>query len=535
MNDSQESDIIQVYKCINIKQFIDMENIKSEGISIPEETSSKTAGSNAFRLGLTLATASSLLSGACVNRSNNIEKDSTPTVALTEPVNINTGYSDIDPTSTTTPTPLPSPEIPTPTEEVSTVETTPTITQEDFSKIDFPSNISVERNEAFDFESINFLNWSDFELLKDEVLEKPITIETKFDENYLYVMPTVYSGAGLGHEWVNKLKMPQGYKFNIRQKKLVSNSKGEVVTLGVVDNSFSQEGYNSKLVVLLNGIDSEGESQGFVTETDAEEKTITFIGTGEWQVADYFVKGGLLSLYRISQNQVERGGLPGGTEISLHDVLKPLESFTHYDKIGYKPNKPYVVGSECLTSSISRLSQLEGSNIEIINSSSNLPIVLWPGESMMDNFDWIKAVGIEETEDFVFKIGDDKEKKYYFKIQPIMANLDPEKLDLGLSITEKEKIYTASRIVYGATISLVEYPVDGQSAMLNTLYNNYHYYVANKGSIPMDIPQGFEMEKYLLNENNLTELLGKNKPFPFIDRNEMEKYLIQFVESQGGK
>ena len=209
---------------------------------------------------------------------------------------------------------------PTPTQ---TPEPTPTVKAES----NIPSNIPTEKNENFDFEATDLLHWNEYQLVEVETLEESETVETAYEgENHLYLMPlTTYSERDLSYD-IKKLTLPAGYTFNIKEKRLVRNEKGEMLTLGIVEDSMSIASNTSKNVLLLNATDMNGETQGFVETKEKIIDTFTFIGDNE--VANVKIPlGNLLAMQRLSEYQLKTGGFKAGEEISLLDIFQPIDVF----------------------------------------------------------------------------------------------------------------------------------------------------------------------------------------------------------------
>ncbi len=421
------------------------------------------------------------------------------------------------PTNTQIPTDTPEP---TPTD---TPKPSPTAT----SVSNIPWNVPTEKNENFDFSATDLLKWNEYHLIEVETLEESVTVETVFKENHLYLMPeglyynehVARSKNYLNMNSIIKLVLPAGYNFNIKEKRLVQNENGEILTLGIVENSFGVD--NSKFVLLLNATDMRSEVQGFVTEKERNPNSITFINTME-NLEQEMVNGELLTLQRLSEYQQEIGGFRAGEEISLFDIFQPIDSFTIYLDGG---RKQYLLGTEHLTSGFNLLGRREDSLIDVVGEPRSRCLLQDPGSfTVLEGTKyWGTALGLTKDEDLVFKIDSEDKDRYFFKIEPIFSNIDMNKLtDLGgLTANEDD-----SRIIYGATVTLVKEEPEGQVEMLNTLSQNYDRYIANRGRVPMVIPQGITMEKYFLGEGNIEKLLGgRDTPFPYYPYTQYMKFV----------
>ena len=112
---------------------------------------------------------------------------------------------------------------------------TPTETPEPTATVqvesNIPKNVPTEKNENFDFNATDLLNWNDYQLVEVETLGVSETVETAYEgENYLYLMPLIDQEApGLEPFFiVEKLTLPPGYTFGIKEKRLVKNENGEM-------------------------------------------------------------------------------------------------------------------------------------------------------------------------------------------------------------------------------------------------------------------------------------------------------------------
>lgn len=410
---------------------------------------------------------------------------------------------------------------PTPTQ---TPEPTPTVKAES----NIPSNIPTEKNENFDFEATDLLHWNEYQLVEVETLEESETVETAYEgENHLYLMPlTTYSERDLSYD-IKKLTLPAGYTFNIKEKRLVRNEKGEMLTLGIVEDTFSVGSNTTKHVLLLNATDINGETQGFVETKEKVVDTFTFMGDNE-VVEVKFPMGNLLAMQRLSEYQQEIGGFKAGEEISLLNVFHPIDTFD----TGTDPvlRKPCPIGPNSLASGLYLISQKEESAIEVIKAKPRATGIL-PGPFAIETAGWTTAVGPTEEDDVIIKINaDDTENadtRYFFKIEPIFSNIDFNKINMirQVHLSEEE-----SKIVFGATVTLVKEEPKGQVEMLNILSQNYNRYLDNNGSVPMVIPQGITMEKYFLKEGNIAALLGKDKPFPYYPYSFFNKYMDDAIK-----
>lgn len=405
---------------------------------------------------------------------------------------------------------------PTPTQ---TPEPTPTVKAES----NIPSNIPTEKNENFDFEATDLLHWNEYQLVEVETLEESETVETAYEgENHLYLMPlTTYSERDLSYD-IRKLTLPTGYTFNIKEKRLVRNEKGEMLTLGIVEDSMSIASNTSKNVLLLNATDMNGETQGFVETKEKIIDTFTFIGDNE--VANVKIPlGNLLAMQRLSEYQLKTGGFKAGEEISLLDIFQPIDVFEK--KTDPIIGKEYLIGSSTLASGFTLLSHKEQSAIEIIKAKPRGTHIM-PGPFTMETGWWETVVGPTEDDDVIIKINaddtDNTDTRYFFKIEPIFSNIDFNKVSIygRMNLFEEE-----SKIVFGATVTLVKEEPKGQVEMLNILSQNYNRYLDNNGSVPMVIPQGITMEKYFLKEGNIATLLGKDKPFPYYPYSLFNKFM----------
>ncbi len=107
------------------------------------------------------------------------------------------------------------------TEEVPIETPEPTATVQVESNI--PKNVPTEKNENFDFNATDLLNWNEYHLVEVETLDVSETVETAYEgENHLYLMPFYDPETGRSeHTATVKLVLPVGYTFNIKEKRLV--------------------------------------------------------------------------------------------------------------------------------------------------------------------------------------------------------------------------------------------------------------------------------------------------------------------------
>lgn len=403
-------------------------------------------------------------------------------------------------------------EIPT---ESPTETPEPTATANPESNI--PRDIPTEKNENFDFRATDLLNWNDYQLVEVETLDVSETVETAYEgENHLYLMPTFDLGLIRENAIVN-LTLPTGYTFNIKEKRLLKNSNGEILVLGIIEDSGAFATSKTKFVLLLNATDMQNETQGFVREKEKNENVVTIINSAERECLKV-VQGELLSFQRILQYQEEIGGFKPGEEISLFNILQPMNSFP-METDGQR--RGYPAGTEFLASVLNRLSQKEDSCIERVQFRQyTFPFM--PGPFSIEEGYWPTAIGYTKDSDFIFKIiSDDSEVRYFFNIEPIFSNIDITK---SLLYESQPFSKEDQRIIDGATISLVKEKPESQMEMINTLLENYNQYIDNNATVPMVIPQGITMEKYYLSENNLKELCGDEKPFPYIPFTKVLEY-----------
>lgn len=405
-----------------------------------------------------------------------------------------------------------------------TVEPSQTIepTQTEVVKEEEIPYVSTEKNELFDMESTNILEWENFTLEKDVILDESETVTTAGEKNDLYLLPGKVKDV-LKFTDVVELNMPEGYTFNIKQKKVISNSDGESVTLGIVENTFQSYGSNSSFALLLSAKDSEGETQGFVEKNVERIPSVTTINSNP-ALARNDVKFQLLSSLRLSQSQINSGGLTN--EISLKSLLEPIDSFEYF-KFGNDSKYSLYVGTDTIATSLKLLSIKEPNLLSVVNSKDFAGGYM-PGYFTFQDFDWDAAVGKEEGEDFVFKFNNNPEEKYMIKMDPIFANINNIESLLVEDNTPK--------IIYGVTLSLVKYipeqkeeiqeQMQKQVEEFQTLYDNYlYYYERNRGKnnydegedlIPMVIPRESHAEIYYLTDNSISNLIGDGKIFPFI-------------------
>lgn len=413
-------------------------------------------------------------------------------------------------------------EIPT---EIPTETPEPTATTRSESNI--PRNVPTEKNEAFDFRATDLLHWRDFQLVEVNTLDVSETVETAYEgENHLYLMPLVDPETGRAeHTSTVKLTLPAGYTFNIKEKRSVKNSKGEMLTLGIIEDSFNCGTGISKFVLLLNATDGQSQMQGFVEEKEKNHNVITGITSYERDDVN-MVRGELLSFQRLLEYQEKNGGFSPGEEISLFEIFQPTEGAFHTGIGTVNGGRTaYLLGSQFLASSLNRLSQKDDSSIERVEYRK-LVVGCFPGPFTMETERWDIGVGVTKSSDFVFKIkSGDPDTRYFFKIEPIFSNINMAKSLAWSSPYDPPFSKEHSRIIHGATISLVKELPDGQIEMIDTLLENYNQYIERNATVPMVIPQGITMEKYFLKEGNLSELYGDGKPFPYVPISEINRFL----------
>ncbi len=438
-----------------------------------------------------------------------------------------------------TPTPILVEKTPTLNTEPTPTETVkPTFTEVvDIEEIPY---ISTEKNESFNMESINFLEWENFTLDKDIILEESETVTTVGERNRLLLLP-MSVGDSKSMIDVTTLDLPSGYTFNIKQKKVISNSVGESITFGVIENTFENYGDNTSFALLLDGKDSKGNTQGFVENNFVRTPSVTFINS-EPGLFMNDVDLQVLSLLRISQSQINYGGFEGGQRISLKDLLSPIDSFRYYRSKGEDKFDRYV-GTDSIASSLNLLSRKE-SNLLSVENSKDFFGGPRPGFFTVNEFNWEAALGEKENEDFIFFFNEkEQENRFMIKVEPIFANVgygDGRALD-----------DSSSKIIFGATISLISYSpeeelevkkhMQQQITELQTLYDNYNYYNRiNKGRdnhdegkqlVPMVIPRESKYKRYYHKEFNIQDLIGDNKPFPFLSDEEIQTWMNKSINN----
>lgn len=447
--------------------------------------------------------------------------------SLTETLPIPT--EDISIEETDIPTPTLVENIPTETEII------PTETESPVKIVDIPY-VSIEKNEAFDMQAVNLFEWEDFTLENDIVLDISESVTTAGEENHLYLLPTVMI-LGKSTTTIKKLTIPSGYTFNIKEKKVLSNTEGESVTLGILENTFENNSLNGTFALLLNGKDKEKNIQGFVEKEADRIPSVTFMNSGLGYPDNVLPE--LSALSRVSQYQMDINGFQSGRQFFMKEMLSPMETFP-YDSMNFK----YFRGTDNLASSLKLLSQKEP---ELLSLESSMPFLgfVRPGILTVKDINWMSAVGKEEDEDFVFSFINTNNQKYFIKIEPIFANLQNIK-DIILKDSE-------TKIIHGATISLVPYSegeeeeireqMKKQIKELQSLYSNYELYrQINKGKnhygeenqlIPMQIPREAFVEKCFLADNFTSHLIGDDKPIPFIPEEEMDYWFFKADESLG--
>ncbi len=410
------------------------------------------------------------------------------------------------------------------TEEVPTETPEPTATVQVESNI--PKNVPTEKNENFDFNATDLLNWNEYQLVEVETLDVSETVETAYEgENHLYLMPLDNPEIGRDELTVTvKLVLPVGYTFNIKEKRLVKNSKGEMLTLGIVEDSFDCGASISKFTLLLNAVDGHNEIQGFVEEKAKNYNVITGITSYERDDVN-MVRGELLSFQRLLEYQEQIGGFRPGEEISLFEIFQPTEGAFHTGIGTVNGGRTaYLLGSQFLASSLNRLSQKDDSSIERVEYRK-IVVGCFPGPFTMETERWDIGVGVTKSSDFTFKIkSDNPDARYFFKIEPIFSNINMAKSMAWAFRFDPPFSKEHSRIIHGATISLVKELPDGQIEMIDTLIESYNQYIDSNATVPMVIPQGITMEKYYLEEGNLKKLYGTGKPFPYIPTSQINRF-----------
>lgn len=387
--------------------------------------------------------------------------------------------------------------------------------------------VSTEKNESFDMEAINLLEWEDFTLEKEVTLDISETVITAGEKNYLYLIPT-FGGGNTSNIPLTKLEIPSDFHFNIKQKKTISNGEGESVTLGMVENTFENWSVNSSLGLLLGGSDKEGNIQGFVEEQEIRHPSVSFVNS-LYSVSPSEVEALLVSLLKISNFQEEAGGISIGKEISLKEVLEPESS------LPYNSVLKYFSGTDSIASSLKLLSNKEEEVLTIVDSKTNsgtemIRSGIKPGPFTIKDFGWTTSLG--KGEDFVFKFNGEKEgeTKYFINIEPIFSNIE----NVRRAILSGEE----AKILYGASISLVEYSEEYEDEVklqmqrqvedLKSLYDNYLLYLKeNSGEIPMgkdlvpmNIPREAYAYTYYLSDNALYKLVGRERPISVISDEE---------------
>ena len=412
-----------------------------------------------------------------------------------------------------------------PTETIILEETTITTPTEIVEEIveDIPY-VSTEKNENFNIEAVNIMEWEDYILEKDIILEESETVITSGGENYLYSLPAAYTSSDSTR--IYKFTLLDGYSFNIKEKKVISNSNGETVTLGIVENTFSSGELNTSFALLLDGKDKESEIQGFVEKNEKRYPSVTYINS-EPSLVKFMprIKNELLVLSRISNAQVLNNGFETNTEISLKAFLQPLDSLQYIDNKEH-PVASFYLGTDYLASTLKILSIKEPDSLTLYQTAPYYGILL-PGIFTVSESNWQAAISKEEGGDFLFQFNGDGEERYMIKIEPIIAN------GAGLG-----RIYEADspKISLGATISLIPYSSDEESEIqlqmseqaieLQTLYENYlEYLKVNAGKndfyedeklTPMAIPREAKCQDYVFSDfRNLQELIGDDKPILF--------------------
>lgn len=402
--------------------------------------------------------------------------------------------------------------------------------------------VSTEKNEAFDMNSINILEWEDFTLEKDIILEESEIVTTAREGTDLYLFPGGMN-ISLSLTTINILKIPEGFNFDIKQKKIISNSRGESVTLGIIGNNFAYATDIQTFALVLDGTDKEEESQGFVEKREERYPSVTFFCNNPGlKMESKETELQMLSLLRLSQYQMERQGFQTNQPISLKNTLNPIDSFTFFNN-PYLPKFSFYRGTDNIASALKLLSQKESHSLTL-NNSMHYFGPQPPGPFTVGNYNWSSALGKKETEDFNFTFNGEEDEKYYISIEPMVGNVD--------HIIEKGSVLEdgSPRIVYGANISLIKYKpeeeqevqikMENQFNELQTIYENYisYYYEKNKDYkgyivgeelVPMDIPREIEIEEYNFSQNNIVELFGDDAIFQFIP---MDLYNIWFNKSK---
>lgn len=439
--------------------------------------------------------------------------------------------STVEPSATT---PLIETTVPSPT---NTAEPTPTeVVIEDLPFV------STEKNDAFDMNSINILEWEDFILEKDIILEESEIVTTAREATDLYLFPGgIWTSLSL--TTIDILKIPEGFNFDIKQKKVISNSRGESVTLGIIGNNFGYTSDIETFALVLDGIDMEGELQGFVEKREERYPSVTFFCNNSMlKMESKETELQMLSLLRLSQFQMERHGFQTNQPISLKNVLNPIEAFRFFNN-PYLPEFSLYRGTDNIATALKLLSQKESHSITL-NNSMHYCGPQRPGPFTIGNYNFSSALGKKETEDFNFSFNGEEEEKYYISIEPMIGNVG--------HIVKKGGVFVkgSPRIIYGANISLIKYKPEQEQEVqikmgnqfneLQTIYENYisYYYEKNKDYkgyiageelVPMDIPREIEIEEYNFSQNNIVELFGDDAIFQFIP---MDLYNIWLDKSR---
>ncbi|HPR92351.1 MAG TPA: hypothetical protein PLR64_03830, partial [Candidatus Dojkabacteria bacterium] len=224
--------------------------------------------------------------------------------------------------------------------------------------------VSTEKNESFDMNTVNILEWEDFNLEKDLILDVSETVVTKGERTDLYLLPTTLE-TSLEYIDLTKLELPSGYSFAIREKRVISNSAGEKVTLGIVENTFENYYNNSSFALLLDAEDAEGNIQGFVEKQKEKNPSVTYIDSHP-SLNINMTKESLLIFLRISESQIASNGFQTNSQISFRDLIEPIDSLKYiYSTLPYGS---YYQGTDVLTSLLKLLSQKEP-NLLTVDSS----------------------------------------------------------------------------------------------------------------------------------------------------------------------
>jgi len=360
---------------------------------------------------------------------------------------------------------------------------------EDFLPIELAEFPEEEVLESFDLKNLDLESFTNYEL--DSVEDLPVgkVVET-LGNTPLYIVPTNEDESIVTDRNLKQIMVPEGMNFEIAQKRIIKNARGEKVEIGVIRNTFGNSFYVAAIPLRFLSSDDE---ISFTKENRDMNRSVSYITTDD-DIYPNKVMNILLGLTNVSKFQDKIGQFKVGELYSFLSMsgLRGYDTLHEY-KLGYNSAKrKLLAGGVCASATgVSSLMHLiEGSKVNHFGH----PVMYTQGPFSPSANDVDAAVSIE-------RYADGEIKEYDLLFSPgkdgyIQIDVSLFPTDVKYEDTNEDGVGGLSDSVLVFSLSYSDNKPVLQTTNLLNSFNKYESYRESKHEIPLEYGNTDTMKRY---------------------------------------